>query len=203
MRRGSRGASGSARYPLPRYPLPGSRFWSARYRVTRRRWSDPFIAHAPMQRSRRLRVQCGCAFVAEVDIVRSAHFGALVLPLCAVLLCCCGLVRCCYGATVHDADVRYSALGRRRRVSGSLQDYAHPRDSFASLAFVCQILCGCEDSKLRDRRRDAGVRAAFVDRAGSVLQSTESLSLSLRTLILPRGCHIPQGSDTCVLDSHV
>ena len=57
-----------------------------------------------MQRSRRLRVQCGCALAAEVDIDRSANFGALVLPLCAVLLCCCG------AATVHDADVRYSVL---------------------------------------------------------------------------------------------
>ena len=80
--------------------------------MTRRRWSDPFIAHAPMQRSRRLRVQCGCAFVAEVDIVRSAHFGALVLPLCAVLLCCCGLVRCCYGlrCTMLMCGTRYSLL---------------------------------------------------------------------------------------------
>ena len=65
-----------------------------------------------MQRSRRLRVQCGCAFVAEVDIDRSVHFGALVLPLCAVLLCCCGLVRCCYGlrCTMLMCGTRYSLL---------------------------------------------------------------------------------------------
>ena len=131
VRRG-RSAGGTCRAAVP--PHPGNQG----SRGTER-------AGCSVQRSRCLRVRCGCASVSgALFAARIWGHSCYLLPLCAVVWCgavaCYGL-RCyvlrCYGArSVLMCGAR--CLGRRRRVSGSLQDYAHPRDSFASLAFVCQ-----------------------------------------------------------------